>query len=104
MGSFMNRCKSIIYLFLFLFLSNTVIAQSKKPFHVIAFFTAKQDAAHISFVHEANKWFSNVASHNHFTYDSTNNWELLDSTTLSHYQLVIFLDTRPDSAEAEKCI
>jgi len=30
---------------------------SKPEFRVIAFFTAKQDQAHISFVHEAERWF-----------------------------------------------
>ena len=33
-------------------------ANNNKPkFRVIAFFTAKQDQAHISFVEEANRWF-----------------------------------------------
>ncbi len=32
----------------------------------------------------------------HFTYDSTNNWNNLNEEFLSHYQVVIFLDTRPD--------
>jgi hypothetical protein len=66
-------------------------------FRVISFFTAKNDPAHVSFVHEANKWFSNMSAHYHFSYDSTTNWNNLDSAFLSHYQVVIFLDTRPDS-------
>jgi hypothetical protein len=66
-------------------------------FKVIAFYTAKSDQAHISFVHEANKWFAITAAKNHFTYDSTNNWSNMNDTFLSKYQVVIFLDTRPDS-------
>ena len=97
MRRFINSIKIILHIFFFILLLNSANAQHRKPFHVIAFFTAKQDLAHISFVHEANKWFASQANKNHFTYDSTNNWELLDSSTLSHYQLVIFLDTRPDS-------
>ena len=34
----------------------------------------------------------------HFTYDSTKNWDNLNAKFLSHYQVVLFLDTRPDSA------
>ena len=76
----------------------TVIAQHRNPkFNVIAFYTAKEDLAHISFVHEANRWFSAMASKYHFTYDSTNNWNNLNAAFLSHYQVVLFLDTRPDS-------
>jgi len=67
-------------------------------FKVIAFYTAKNDAAHISFVHEANRWFSKISSTYNFTYDSTNNWNNLNAGYLSAYQVVVFLDTRPDSA------
>lgn len=67
-------------------------------FKVIAFYTAKNDAAHISFVHEANKWFPAIAAKYHFTYDSTNDWSNLNEQFLSNYQVVLFLDTRPDSA------
>jgi hypothetical protein len=35
------------------------IGQKVTPkFKAIAFYTAKNDLAHISFVHEANRWFS----------------------------------------------
>ena len=33
-----------------------------------------------------------------FQYDSTNNWDNMNDDFLSRYQVVIFLDTRPDSA------
>jgi hypothetical protein len=79
--------------------SLTVAAQKKQTvkFRVIAFYTAKEDPAHISFVHEANRWFPAMAAKYHFTYDSTNNWNNLNDSFLQHYQVVIFLDTRPDS-------
>lgn len=66
-------------------------------FKIIAFYTARNDQAHISFVNEANKWFAKMASLNNFEYDSTNDWNNLNSKFLSGYQVVIFLDTRPDS-------
>lgn len=67
-------------------------------FRVIAFYTAKNDQAHISFVHEANKWFAQMAVSYNFVYDSTNNWNDMNSTFLAKYQVIIFLDSRPDSA------
>jgi hypothetical protein len=70
----------------------------RNTFSVISFFTAKKDMAHISFVHEANRWFSANASKYHYIYDSTENWDNLNDTFLSKYQVVIFLDTRPESA------
>ncbi len=38
-------------------------AQKKSSrFKVIAFYTERNDLAHISFVHEANKWFPKMAT------------------------------------------
>ncbi|HWB28735.1 MAG TPA: ThuA domain-containing protein [Chitinophagaceae bacterium] len=72
-------------------------AQKNVKFHVIAFYTGKNDLAHISFLHEANKWFPQMGEKYHFSYDSTNNWNNMNDSFLSHYQVVLFLDTRPDS-------
>jgi hypothetical protein len=73
-------------------------AQSKaSTFSVIAFFTGKNDQAHISFVEEANKWFPAMSFKYHFRYDTTTNWNNLNDTFLLPYQVVIFLDTRPDA-------
>ena len=74
----------------------------KKPtpkFRVIAFYTAKNDKAHISFVREANRWFTKMASRYDFTYDSTNNWNDMNTSFLAKYKVIMFLDSRPDSAE-----
>ena len=68
-------------------------------FSVIAFYTAKNDSAHISFVHEANQWFAETAADNNFRFDSTNNWNNLNEDFLRAYQVVIFLDTRPEKPE-----
>jgi len=74
-----------------------VISKAQTPaseFKVIAFYTGKHDQAHISFVHEANQWLPKAATRNHFVYSSTDNWNNLNQEFLSHYQVVLFLDTR----------
>jgi hypothetical protein len=87
----------LIVLFAVLLSYLNLSAQNNKPkFKVIAFYTAKNDQAHISFVHEANKWFPLMTEKYHFTYDSTSNWTNLNAEYLSRYQVVIFLDTRPE--------
>jgi len=101
----MSSLTRIIYIpILILFLSGFSIDSSageplKNPkFRVIAFYTGKNDKAHVSFVHEANKWFSQTASGLGFEYDSTNDWNNMNDSFLSGYDVVVFLDTRPDSA------
>ncbi len=92
----MKKIVSLFLLFLCLSIVNAQINHA--DFKVIAFYTAKNDKAHISFVHEANKWFSKMSDRYHFGYDSTNNWNNLNPEFISRYQVVIFLDTRPDSS------
>jgi len=87
-----------LIVFIFITINSTTFAQTK----VVGFFTAKADRAHISFVHEANKWFSKVAKENDFTYDSTNNWDNLNKEFLKKYDVVLFLDTRPESDAQRK--
>ncbi|MBK9389053.1 MAG: ThuA domain-containing protein [Bacteroidetes bacterium] len=92
-----------ISLFLFSLSCNTIESSAKEPvkdpkFKVVAFYTGKNDRAHVSFVHEANRWFSRIAPEYGFTYDSTNNWNNMNDSFLSGYDVVVFLDTRPDSS------
>jgi uncharacterized protein len=71
-------------------------------FKVIAFYTGAHDLAHISFVREANRWFPALGRTHGFTYDATNDWTRLNEATLAQYQVVLFLDTRPeDPAQRE---
>lgn len=68
-------------------------------FKAISFYTGQEDQAHISFMHEAHKFFSKLAQENNFTYDSTKNWSNMNDEFLSRYQVVILLDTRPETKE-----
>ena len=91
----------VVSAILFICITPFVFAQHKtgqSKFKVIAFYTGKNDQAHISFVHEANNWFPKMAKQYHFTYDSTNDWSNLNPTFLAAYQVVIFLDTRPEDS------
>jgi hypothetical protein len=102
----MKRHRFLFALLVCIFLGSSVPAFSQKlvpsatkPFHVLAFYTAKEDLAHIHFVHDANKWFAEQAKRLSFTYDSTNDWSKLNGDTLARYDIVLFLDTRPEAPE-----
>jgi hypothetical protein len=97
---FQHKLLFLFFLLMSIFTFSEITAP-KKPatFKVIGFYTAKHDQAHISFVHEANKYFTEIAEKNHFQYDSTNNWNNLNQEFLSKYQVLIFLDTRPETPE-----
>ncbi|MBW8686769.1 carbohydrate-binding protein [Chitinophaga rhizophila] len=81
---------------LFLLLIAALPSQAQTPrFKVIAFYNGTWDAAHISFVQEANQWFPSIAAQYNFSYEATNNWNNLNAAFLSQYQVVLFLDDLP---------
>jgi len=93
---------STVFLFMIFMLSfcPVILAQKGAPdFKVVAFYTGLNDAAHVSFVHEANHWFKETAGKYRFSYDSTNNWDNLNADFLAKYDVVLFLDTRPEKVE-----
>ena len=99
----MTNLKRLFYTLFLVITALIVHAKTpSKPFNVIAFYTAKNDQAHISFVNEANHWFSKISEKQRFRYVSTNDWDKLNSDTLSNYQVVIFLDTRPELPDQRK--
>ncbi len=94
-----NFTKKLIGIVITIILLTSVVSASvikRDKFNVIAFYTAKSDQAHISFVNEANTWFSKMGKKHNFTYESTGDWNKLTTDFLSGYRVVIFLDSRPE--------
>lgn len=86
---------------LFVNLLVIVLLAGCKPeprFKVLAFYTGKHDAAHISFVQEANSWFIQQAGIHNFRYDTTRNWNDLTKKSLFDYDVILFLDSRPEDS------
>jgi len=95
-----NTIKIVAQYILFFFFSIGSSAQNHDAkFNVIAFYAAKNDQAHISFVKEANRWFAENADKYHFTYEATDDWNNLNASFLSNYEVVLFLDSRPEKKE-----
>ncbi len=72
------------------------VSAARPQFRVVAFYTGKEDPAHISFLRESERWFPAMAAKYHFRYDATSNWHNLNADFLATYQVVVFLDTRPE--------
>lgn len=92
--------RTIILLLCLFHHSFNLFAQKKEsPFKVVAFFTGRNDKAHISFVREANRWFAEKSNQLHFIYDTTSRWQNMNESFLNKYNVVVFLDTRPDAPD-----
>lgn len=69
------------------------------PFRVLAFYTAARDPAHISFVHEANRWLSAAGQTRGFSYEATSDWTRLGEDGLRGQDVIVFLDSRPERSD-----
>ena len=73
--------------------------KAKEPFNVICFFTGTRDLAHVSYIKEAIPWFRKMSIKHRFRFDTTSNWNQMNPAFLKNYQVVVFLDTRPEKPE-----
>src|SRR5882757_6615340 len=70
------------------FIVTSTNASAAPVFKVLAFYNGTFDAAHIDFVKEAREWFPARAAENNFSWESTNDWNRLNSLTPSQFQVV----------------
>ena len=76
-------------------------AAAATPFKVLAFYDVDSgDAAHNDYVKEALVWFPQTGTQNGFTWEGTTDWSRLTGD-LSAYQVVMFLDDAPHSADQQ---
>lgn len=75
--------------------ASSFVQAAEKP-KVMAFYTGKNDKAHISFDQEAIEWFAKKGAQLGFEFEATSDWTRLNPAELSQVQLLVFLDTRPE--------
>lgn len=74
-------------------------APAAPRYKVLGLYQGTWDAAHISFVKEANPWFSRMATQHNFSYTASTDWNILtNDSAFNQYQVVMFLDALPGSA------
>ena len=75
MNSFIKTAGRAIVFSTMVLYCTMVNAQSPAPkFRVVAFYTGRNDRAHISFVNEAKRWFPEMAAKYNFAFEATTNW------------------------------
>lgn len=89
-------------IFLGLFCLLTTFAYPAQKQKVVAFYTGINDKAHVSFVHEAIPFLTELSNHKGFEFEATNDWSKLNDSFLKNTDLVLFLDTRPEEPAQRK--
>ena len=70
----------------------------QSQFKALAFYSETTEPDHVQFARDAVKFLSERAANEHFTFESTSNWEDLNDERLKGYQLVIWLNESPSNA------
>jgi uncharacterized protein len=74
--------------------------QAQQPiFHVLAFYSETVERDHLDFAHQAIKFSAAAAQRDHFDFVSTANWDDLNIANLAHYELILWLDDQPHTAQ-----
>jgi type 1 glutamine amidotransferase len=88
----------------FFFPSSTFAQHTSQPasLHVLALYTDKGEPDHIDFATQALAFFAGLAKKDHFTCDSTTNWQDLTAEKLKNVQLLVWLNDFPHTPEQRK--
>lgn len=69
------------------------------PFTVLAFYSEDTEPDHVQFAQQAVKFLSERAASEHYTFETTTDWQDLNDERLKTCQLVIWLNESPKKAE-----
>ncbi len=87
------------FVFVAILLSSWTAFAQQTRFKVLAFYSETTEPDHVQFAHDAVKFLSACAEREHFSIDATTKWEDLNDERLKGYQLVIWLNGSPATAE-----
>jgi type 1 glutamine amidotransferase len=75
-------------------------AHAQQPsFHVLALYSENVEQDHVDFAHQAIQFYTAAAKRDHFEFASTTDWNNLNAEKLAHYQLILWLDDFPHTAQ-----
>ena len=102
----MKKCFVCVALCLALLLSgNSAFAQAPgqpaPPTKVLLFFSLNVEADHMLFATEAIRFFAEEGDKYGFRVEATSNWADMNDENLKQYQLVVWLNGTPPSAQQQ---
>jgi type 1 glutamine amidotransferase len=89
-----NLLKTIFCLLSLLMLKEVAFAQTPK-YRVLAFYSAKVESDHVDFAKDAIEFYTKIAIEKGFAFDTTQNWDMLNTENLKSYKVVVWLNDFP---------
>ena len=98
----MKRYFPILLVTLVLLFSLSAALAQQPRFKMLAFYSTSVEPDHVLFAEGALKFFSETAQKNNFTFDSTTHWDEMNDSNLGKYQVVVWLNDEPSTAEQKR--
>lgn len=81
----------------------TLSTQAQKPdFKVLAFYSTNVERDHVDFSKDIRAFFTEAGEEKNFTFDVTKDWTNLNDTLLRNYQVIIWMNDFPHTAQQRK--
>jgi uncharacterized protein len=77
----------------------TIMRAQSTPVHVLAFYSTNVERDHVDFAAQAVKFFAEAAHRDNYQFESTTNWDDLNSTRLKGIQIVLWLNDSAHTPE-----
>jgi type 1 glutamine amidotransferase len=78
-----------------LYVTPSAIFGQAPAFHALAFYSTTVEADHVAFAEQAIAFYKVAATKDNFDFKVTTRWDDLNASTLSNYQVVLWLDDSP---------
>jgi len=100
-----KRWHFVVAIFAFTLASAVALAQAA-PLHLLAFYSTNVERDHVDFALQALTFFADAAKRDNYQFESTTNWDDLNSQRLKDVQIVLWLNdsahTSPQRAAFEQ--
>ena len=93
--------KITFVLFAFLLLKLSAFAQSPK-FKVLAFYSTTVESDHVDFARDAIVFYTKMAADKGFAFDTTQNWDKLNTENLKNYKVIVWLNDFPHTDQQKQ--
>jgi uncharacterized protein len=94
---------SVLPFLLSVLLCSPIPSGAQPPrFKVLAFYSTSVEPDHVQFAEAALKFFAARAASDNFEFDSTTDWQRMNDAYLKAYQVVVWLNDSPTSAEQRR--
>jgi type 1 glutamine amidotransferase len=95
MSKFMRRLARFPGVLIAVFLTTMLLDAQSSDFRVLAFYSTHVEQDHVDFAEQAITFYQGLAQREHFSFETTTDWNDLSPKVLKNYQVILWLDDFP---------